>query len=201
MGDILNGCIALSSTELPLPARTQPLWNPVEAPPPALSGANALSQETPKICCQEYVPQRPRIDQKIQNSPQCSEKAKNDSVDPKKKKNYGRIKITFLRKFVKLTEGQYWPVNIFGLCFDTFCACDGRARKDGAEGWVALHYNRPRATSGIHGVAGRVRYRLCQYRGGRKSMPSPCQVADVPPGQLEIKCFNILVSQTTSRIS
>ena len=117
--------------------------------------------------------------------------------------NYGnckRLKMTFLGKFVLLTEGQYWSVNIFGLCIDTFCAC-GCAWKDGAEGWVALHYNRPRATSGIHGVAGRVRYRLCQYRGDRKSMPSPCQVADVPLGQLEIKCFNILVSQTTSRIS
>ena len=55
--------------------------------------------------------------------------------------NYGnckRLKITFLGKFVLLTEGQYWSVNIFGLCIDTFCAC-GCAWKDGAEGgWPSI---------------------------------------------------------------
>ena len=51
-----------------------------------------------------------------------------------------------------------------------------------------FHYKRPRATSGIHGVASIVRYGLRQYRG----IGSPCQVADALGGTLENNCFNIL---------
>ena len=67
-----------------------------------------------------------------------------------------------------MTEQHYWSVKLFGLCIDPFCAC-GRVWKDGAG--VAPHYKRPRATSGIHGVASSVRYGPSQYWIG-----SPCQV-------------------------
>ena len=134
------------------------------------------------------------MDQKIQNILQCRK--------PTISQNYRNCKKKlFLRKFGKLTKvniGQSTSLVCVSIPFVRVGASERMLQRGG---WPP-HYNRPRATSGIHGVAGRVRYRLYQCRGDRKSMPSPSQVADVPLCQLETKCFNILtqVSQTTDII-
>ena len=199
MGDILNGCIALSSTELPLPARTQPcgtLWKRHRRLSPA---PTLFLKKLPKYVARNMCRNGQELTKKSKIFYRAQRKPKMIQLIPKlwklqKTKNDHFGKVCIVDRGAVLVSKHLWFVYRYLLC--VWVRLKGWCR-----GWVALHYNRPRATSGIHGVAGRVRYRLCQYRGDRKSMPSPCQVADVPLGQLEIKCFNILVSQTTSRIS
>ena len=198
MGDILNGCIALSSTELPPPARTQPcgtLWKRHHRLSPA---PTLFLKKLPKYVARNMCRNGQELTKKSKIFYRAQRKPKMIQLIPKlwklqKTKNDIFGKVCIVDRGAVLVSQHLWFVYRYLLCvwvrLKGWCRGVGGPPLQPAQGDIWDPW------------CGQQREIWPKPILDRKSMPSPCQLADTPVCQLETKCFNILVSQTTSRIS